>query len=122
MRNVPNRPRVTQGLALLALLNVGCGPLMPAENPLTEECSLQVILSFSGSDSAPPTEAVVENIAISAGGWLAYQRNAGPGLYVYSLEVEGPMTSCRAALTRLKADPRITTAEEDSRRHPSAKS
>ena len=59
---------------------------------------------------------MVAALAQDANVELIFLREAGPGLYVYTLATDEADPGCTAALARLRADSRVRSVDLDERR------
>ena len=106
----------------LAAALLACTLLEPAVRAAGDEaapasgCRVRVILGLVHAMPSPPDEAWVRDLAAANGVELHYLRAITPRLYVLRLSAAGAGGGCDAALARLRADPRLRSAQIDQRR------
>jgi len=91
----------------------------PAESksPQPVRCSLRVIVAFSQEFSTSPDSAFLKDVERTARVGLSYIRSVTPALHVFTLTAsDAGDPSCERALARLRAEPRVRSADIDARR------
>jgi hypothetical protein len=83
-------------------------------------CTLRVILSFAQSGTPGlPDASYLQEVASAARVELTYVRSLTPALHVFVLRADGAGDpDCQRALGRLRAEPRVRSADIDQRRQP----
>jgi len=99
--------------ALLApLVFAACAtPAVP-----TPECSRQILVTLAEPTAATAGPELAARIARSAEIGLEFVRSVGPNVFVFTLTDTASDANCEQALTRLRSDPRIRSAELDAAR------
>jgi CheY-like chemotaxis protein len=80
----------------------------------TEPCHARIIVGFVAAADPP----MIAALAQAHGVGLAVVSLLRPDLYVLDLSMPTVDPSCRAALERLRSDPRVRSADLDVRRFP----
>jgi hypothetical protein len=89
-----------------------------AQDPSAPGCESQIIVTFLQPLDGDPDEDLVSSLAAGAGVRLVFLRSAGTGLYVFALMGRESDVSCDHPLERLRRDPRVRSADIDTRRKP----
>ena len=112
---VPGRS-VERARPLLTLL-LGCcaaACVQPREvaQAAPSTCSLQVIAALD----AAPDDTLLADLSRVSGARLALVRTMTSNLHLLTLEAQGADSECRAAMERLRRDPRVRSVDVDARR------
>ncbi len=78
----------------------------------TSMCNLNVIVAL---DTAPDAVSLADLSRVS-GARVELIRAMTSNLYLLALEAQGDDSECKAALERLRGDPRVRSADVDARR------
>jgi hypothetical protein len=112
------RPALAIAFALAA-----CAPaagIAGSPSVAQNRCSLQIIVVLADSPSVRPATALVISLARAARVKLGFVRDAGTSSFLYHLSAVGDAASCLRGLERLRGDPRVRSADIDSRRQAHA--
>jgi hypothetical protein len=101
----------------LLTLVLGCAAaacVQPREvaNAAPPTCSLNVIVALNTA----PDGALLTDLSRVSGARLELVRTMTSNLYLLALEAQGADAECRAAMERLRGDPRVLSADVDARR------
>jgi hypothetical protein len=66
--------------------------------------------------NAAPDGALLADLSRVSGARLELVRSMASNLYLLTLEAPGADAGCRAAMERLRGDPRVRSADVDARR------
>jgi hypothetical protein len=75
-------------------------------------CSLNVIVALNDA----PDDKLLADLSRVSGARLELIRTMPSNLHLLSLEAQGADSECRAAMERLRGDPRVRSADVDARR------
>jgi hypothetical protein len=78
----------------------------------TSTCNLNVIVTL---DMAPDA-ALIADLSRVSGARLELIRTMTSNLYLLALEAQGDDSECKAAMERLRGDPRVRSIDVDARR------
>ena len=78
----------------------------------TTTCNLQVIVALD----VAPDAALLADLSRVSGARLELIRAMTSNLYLLGLEAQGDDSQCKAAVERLRGDPRVRSADVDTRR------
>jgi hypothetical protein len=114
----PVRVGAAAVLLLCALLAfVGCAQRVAgADVAPPSECQATIILGLAAPAPPPPDERWVQQLAAASGVRLHFVRAITPSLYLFRMRATGSAGGCPAAIERLRADPRLHSAEIDQQR------
>ena len=101
----------------LAALALGCAAaacVQPREvaKASPPDCSLQVIAALD----AAPDDKLLADLSRVSGARVALVRTMTSNLHLLTLEAQGADSECRAAMERLRADPRVRSVDVDARK------
>lgn len=98
---------------LLASAAAACAhPRADVAVAATAMCNLQVIVALD----AAPDAALLADLSRVSGARLELIRAMTSNLYLLALEAQGDDSECRAAMERLRGDPRVRSVDVDARR------
>jgi hypothetical protein len=103
------RPLITLVLGCAA---AACARPHEAAQAVPSTCSLQLIVAL---DVAPDDELLADLSRVS-GARLELIRTMTSNLHLLALEAQGADSECRAAMERLRGDPRVRSVDVDERR------
>jgi hypothetical protein len=108
--------RYRRARPLLALV-LGCAAaacVQPREvaQAVPSDCSLQVIVALD----AAPDDKLLADLSRVSGARLELIRTMTSNLHLLALEAQGADSECRAAMERLRGDPRVRSVDVDARR------
>lgn len=83
-----------------------------AAQPTNSMCTLQVIVALD----AAPDAALLADLSRVSGARLELVRTMTSNLHLLALEAQGDDSECKAAMERLRGDPRVRSVDVDSRR------
>ena len=83
-----------------------------AAQAATPTCSLRVIVALD----ATPDAALLADLSRVSGARLELIRTMTSNLHLLALEAQGDDSECKAAMERLRGDPRVRSVDVDSRR------
>jgi hypothetical protein len=93
----------------------------PAPDAGPASCDARVLVELVHGLRAAPDKAWVQDLGAAAGVRLRYLRPLRPHWYIFRLRDDRDGADCEQALSRLRRDPRVRSAELDKRRkHESA--
>jgi hypothetical protein len=75
-------------------------------------CTIQVIVALD----AAPDAALLADLSRVSGARLELIRTMTSNLHLLSLDAEGDDSKCKAAMERLRGDPRVRSVDVDERR------
>jgi hypothetical protein len=75
-------------------------------------CSLQVIAALD----VAPDDKLLADLSRASGARLTLVRTMTSNLHLLTLEAQGADSECRAAMERLRGDPRVRSVDVDARR------
>ena len=78
----------------------------------TPDCSLRVIVALD----AAPDAALLADLSRVSGARLELIRTMTSNLHLLALEAQGGDSECKAAMERLRGDPRVRSVDVDARR------
>jgi len=78
----------------------------------TSTCTLQLIVAL---DTAPDA-ALLADLSRVSGAHLELVRTMTSNLHLLALEAQGGESECKAAMERLRGDPRVRSVDVDERR------
>jgi len=112
-----SRAGVSASAALCALI-AGMAPprVLPAESAPSPDCQARIILGLQTPAVPPPDESWVRDLAVASGVQLHYLRAISSRLYLFRMTAPNVAGGCTAAIERLRADPRLRSAQIDQRR------
>jgi hypothetical protein len=76
------------------------------------DCRLQLIVALD----ATPDDKLLADLSRVSGARLELIRTMTLNLYLLALEAQGADSECRAAMERLRGDPRVRSVDVDARR------
>ena len=76
------------------------------------DCRLQVIVALD----AAPDDKLLADLSRVSGARLELIRTMTSNLHLLALEAQGAESECRAAMERLRGDPRVRSVDVDERR------
>ena len=97
---------------VLSCAAAACAQPRDVAQAASSDCSLQVIVAL---DTAPDDKLLADLSRVS-GARLALIRTMTSNLHLLALEANGADAECRAAMERLRADPRVRSVDVDERR------
>jgi hypothetical protein len=114
------RGRVMAGSRARTLLTLVLGsaaaacaqPRPDVPEAATSTCSLQLIVALD----AAPDAALLADLSRVSGARLQLIRTMTSNLHLLALEARGDDSECKAALERLRGDPRVRSVDVDQRR------
>lgn len=117
MKHVQRMLATSVALGLILALAGMASPVHAANAAAAPpRCSLQIILVLQPPVLQRPPATLVAQLARAAGVTLAFVRDAGTGSHVFRLGARGDAAACERGLARLRADPRVESADVDRRR------
>lgn len=99
-------------VALIAPMLAACATPAPA----ADGCMGRVVLTLSEPAGATSGTELAEALGREAGVGLEFITSVGPNVFVFTLEDAASDANCGLALTRLRSDARIRSAELDATR------
>ena len=101
----------------LLMLVLGCATaacVQPHDvaQAVPSDCSLQLIVALD----AAPDDKLLADLSRVSGARLELIRTMTSNLYLLALEAQGADSECRAAMERLRGDPRVRSVDVDERR------
>ena len=97
---------------LLACVAAACVQPREVAQAAPSTCSLQVIVALD----AAPDDKLLADLSRASGARLALVRTMTSNLHLLTLEAQGADSECRAAMERLRGDPRVRSVDVDARR------
>lgn len=111
--------RVSAVSALLCALLASVAPVrrvLGTEAAPSSDCQARIILGLVTSAPPPPDDTWVQELAAASGVRLHYLRAITSRLYLFRMTAPNSAGGCAAAIERLRADPRLRSAQIDQRR------
>ena len=102
----------------LLTLALGCSaaacvqPRADVAEAQSSTCTLRVIVALD----AAPDAALLADLSRVSGARLELVRTMTSNLHLVSLEAQGDDSECKAAMERLRGDPRVRSVDVDARR------
>jgi hypothetical protein len=106
-------------VALLAPLFAACAapaPAIPASASAASGCSGRVVLTLHEPAGAPSGTELARSLGQKAGVGLEFIASVGPNVFAFTLDDAASDANCGRALTRLRSDARVRSAELDATR------
>jgi hypothetical protein len=107
-----SRARTLLTLMLGSTATACAQPRTDVAEAATSDCSLRVIVAL---DEAPDA-ALLADLSRVSGARLELIRTMTSNLHLLALEAQGDDSECRAAMERLRSDPRVRSVDVDQRR------
>lgn len=90
--------------------------VLATEPAPSADCQARIILGLKTPAPPPPDDSWVRELAAASGVQLQYLRAISSGLYLFRMTAPSAAGGCTAAIERLRADPRLRSAQIDQRR------
>ena len=107
-----SRARTLLTLVLGAAAAACAQPRSEVAEAQASTCNLRVIVALD----AAPDAALLADLSRVSGAHLELIRSMTSNLHLLALEAQGDDSECKAAMERLRSDPRVRSVDVDARR------